>query len=222
MKKSFLVISFALASLAGNAQAIIGNSLGSGGGMLNFRKSREFNDKSIGGSRYLTEQFNLAKVNKGTRDFMIRYNAYNDLMEYKDGTEILELIKDQNTYFQFADGQVFELLNYTIDGNEYSRYHQILTNANNTKVSKYKSIKLNPAKSASNSYETGSAASFKPNKDVYFVTYNNQTIEFDGKSKTLEKLIPSKVSEVKKFFKENKIKENDADMIKVGNFLSSL
>lgn len=219
MKKIFFIAAFVICSLNAEAQMTL---QGGGTTMLTFRKSNNFNDTNIAGSRYLNEQFNTAKVNKGTQDFMIRYNAYNDLMEYKNGSDILELVKEQNTYFQFSNGEIIELLNYNIDGNDFSRYHQILTNNGNVKVSKFRSIKLNPAKAASNSYDTGTDASFKPNKDVYFITYNNQTIEFDGKSKSLEKLIPSKESEIKKFFKENKIRENDADMIKVGNFLSGL
>jgi len=57
---------------------------------------------------------------------------------------------------------------------------------------------------------------------VYFITYNNQTFEFDGKQKSLEKIIPGKGDAIKAFYKENKIKENDSDMIKLGNFLATI
>lgn len=219
MKKIFFIAALVICSLNAEAQMTL---QGGGTTTLTFRKSPDFNDPSIAGSRYFIESFTPAKVNNGTEDFMIRYNAYSDVMEYKQNKDILELIKDQNKRFVFNDGITYELMDYSLDGKNYSQYHQILLNKNDTKISKYKSIKLIPAKKAANSYDTDTQASYKENKDVYFVTYNNQTIEFDGKSKSLEKLIPSKESEIKKFFKENKIRENDADMIKVGNFLSGL
>lgn len=217
MKKIFLIASFITFSVAANAQMTL-----QGGGTLLFKKSPEFNDANTAGSKYIIENFNNATVNKGSQSFLIRYNAYSDLMEYKNGSETLELIKEKNIHFIFQNGSVYELLNYTLNGKDYSRYHQILVNNDNSKVSKFQSIKLIPAKKAANSYERDTQATYKNNSDVYFVTYNNQTIEFDGKEKTLSKLIPGKASEIKEFYKNNKIKENDTDMIKLGHFLATL
>ncbi|MBA5792816.1 hypothetical protein H1R17_02100 [Flavobacterium sp. xlx-214] len=218
MKKIFLIASFITFSIAANAQM----TLQTGGNNLTFKKSADFDDATVAGSKYFTEQYNNAQVNNGTQSFLIRYNAYADLMEYKNGSETLELIKEKNVHFVFQDGSIYELLNYNLDNKDLSRYHQILVSNANSKVSKYKSIKLVPAKKASNSYDSDTQATYKANKDVYFVTYNNQTVEFDGKEKTLSKLIPGKASEIKEFYKSNKIKENDTDMIKLGHFLATL
>ena len=92
----------------------------------------------------------------------------------------------------------------------------------NFKISKFESIKLIPASKASNSYEKDTQATYKPSTEVYFITYNNQTFEFDGKQKSLEKIIPGKTDAIKAFYKQNKIKENDSDMIKLGNFLATI
>lgn len=219
MKRVFLAFSFFSLALTANAQMTLqGNNSGS----LTFRKSADFTEKGIAGSKYFNENFEQAKVNKGTQDFLIRYNAYSDILEYKNNKDVVELVKDENTHVVFSNGTSIELLNYNLNGKDISQYHQILLVTNNSKISKFRSIKLNPAKVASNSYETGSSASYKENKDAYFVTYKNQTIEFDGKAKDLEKLIPGKAFEIKKYFKDNKVKENDADMIKLGQFLSTL
>lgn len=218
MKKIFLGLAFIAFSFTSEAQ-IMSFSENS---QIAFRKSPDFKDANTAGSKYFSEEFSNAKVNKGSELFLIRYNAYSDLMEYKNGKDLLDLIKEKNVHFIFQDGSIYELMNYSLDGKDYSRYHQILFEKGDMKVSKFKSIKLIPSKKAANSYEKDTQATYKENKDVYFVTYNNQTIEFDGKSKTLEKLIPGKAAEIKQFFKENKIKENDNDMIKVGNFLATL
>ena len=109
-----------------------------------------------------------------------------------------------------------------MDGKSHERYHKVLTDKNGIKISKFQSIKLIPAKPAANSYDTATQAAYKPNKEVYFITYNNQTFEFDGKQKSLEKIIPGKSDAIKAFYKENKIKENDSDMIKLGNFLATI
>ena len=218
MKKSLLILAVLALSFSANAQM----TLQDGGATLTFRKSPDFNDAAVSGSKYLSENFSSARVNKGTQSFQIRYNAYSDLMEYKNGVDLLELIKEQNTYFQFNNGDIYELMTYNVKGSNVSRYNQVLVDKNNVKVSKFKSIKLVEAKAAASSYDTATPASYKPNKEVYYITLNNETTEFDGKQKTVEKILPSKSAEIKKFFKDNKIKENDADMIKLGNFLATL
>lgn len=217
MKKLIFVASLGLFSLASNAQVML-----SEGNVLSFRKSPEFNDANTAGSKYLIETYQNTKVNKGDQNFQIRYNAYNDIMEYKNGADVLELIKEKNTHFVFQDGSVYELFSYNTNGQNFERYQKVLVDKNNIKISKFQSIKLIPAKKATNSYESDTQASYKANKEVYFITYNNQTSEFDGKQKTLEKIMPSNVDAIKKFYKENKIKENDSDMIKLGNFLATL
>lgn len=218
MKKVFFILSLGILSISANAQV----NLNDGGGMLSFRKSPEFNDASITGSKYISENYQNAKVNKGEQSFLIRYNAYRDMMEYKNGADVLELIKEKNTHFVFQDGTVYELFSYILSNSTIDRYHKVLVENKNVKISKFESVKLIPAKQAANSYETDTQAAYKANKEVYFITYNNVTVEFDGKQKSLEKIITGKTDAIKAFYKQNKIKENDSDMIKLGNFLATI
>ncbi len=222
MKKLIYIIPLIIISYTSHSQIMIGGELGSAGGMLNFKKSTEFNDANTTGSKYLSDNFQNARVNKGEQNFLIRYNAYSDIMEYKNGADVLELIKEKNTHFIFQDGTVYELFSYNLKSASLERYHKVLVENKNVKISKFESIKLIPAKKALNSYETDTQAAYKANKEVYFITYNNQTVEFDGKQKSLEKIIPGKADVIKAFYKENKIKENDSDMIKLGNFLATI
>lgn len=217
MRKVFLISAFLGFALSGNAQVTLqgAESLGT----LTFRKSPEFKDESILGSKYITEEFQYAKVNNGTDSFLIRYNAHRDVMEYKSANEILELIKEQNTHFIFSDGTVYELLSSPSSGNQY---HKILSDKKDIKLSKHSSIKLEQAKPAINSYDTDSPASFKRNRDVYYITINGKTTEFDGKQRSVRALFPNKNSEIKNFFKNNRIRNTDEDMIKLGNFLATL
>lgn len=218
MKKVIYILSLGLFSLTVNAQV----QINTGGGLLSFSKSPDFNDANTAGSKYLSENYQSTKVNKGDQDFQIRYNAFTDMMEYKNGSDVLELIKEKNTHFTFQDGSVYELFQYQADGKSHERYHKVVTDKNGIKVSKFQSIKLIPAKKATSSYDSDTQAAYKANKEVYFITYNNQTFEFDGKQKSLEKIIPGKGDAIKAFYKENKIKENDSDMIKLGNFLATI
>jgi len=218
MKKVIYILSLGLFSLTVNAQV----QINTGGGLLSFSKSPDFNDANTAGSKYLSENYQSTKVNKGDQDFQIRYNAFTDMMEYKNGSDVLELIKEKNTHFTFQDGSVYELFQYQADGKSHERYHKVVTDKNGIKVSKFQSIKLIPGKKATSSYDSDTQAAYKANKEVYFITYNNQTFEFDGKQKSLEKIIPGKGDAIKAFYKENKIKENDSDMIKLGNFLATI
>ncbi len=218
MKKAIFILSIGILSITANAQV----NISEGAGMLSFRKSPEFNDANTAGSKYISEAYQNAKVNKGDQNFLIRYNAYRDMMEYKNGADVLELIKEKNTHFEFQDGTVYELFSYNLNNSTVDRYHKVLVENKNAKISKFESVKLLPGKQASNSYESDTQASYKLNSGVYFLTYNNQTFEFDGKQKNLEKIIPGKTDAIKAFYKQNKIKENDTDMIKLGNFLATI
>lgn len=218
MKKVIFILSLGFISIVGNAQAISYSE----NATISFRKSPDFNDANTTGSKYLSENYQNTKVNKGDQDFQIRYNAFTDMMEYKNGSDVLELLKEKNTHFTFQDGSVYELFQYQADGKSHERYHKVVTDKNGIKVSKFQSIKLIPAKKATSSYDSDTQAAYKANKEIYFITYNNQTFEFDGKQKSLEKIIPGKGDAIKAFYKENKIKENDSDMIKLGNFLATI
>lgn len=218
MKKVIFILSLGIFSITSNAQV----QINTGGGLLSFSKSPDFNDANTTGSKYLLENYQNTKVNKGDQDFQIRYNAFTDMMEYKNGSDVLELIKEKNTHFTFQDGSVYELFQYQADGKSYDRYHKVLTDKNGIKVSKFQNIKLVPGKKATSSYDSDTQPAYKANKEVYFITYNNVTVEFDGKQKSLEKIISGKSDAIKAFYKENKIKENDTDMIKLGNFLATI
>lgn len=218
MKKILLTLSIALSIYSANAQV----SLQRNNDVLMFKKSVDFNDAATIGSKYINESFEQAKVNNGSQTFLIRYNAYSDMMEYKNNKDVLELIKDKNTHFNFNNGDVYELFKYNIKGKEVERYQKVLVNGNGVKISKFSSVKLEPAKSPSNSYETYQQAAYKQNQPLYFITIGDVTNEFDGKAKSVEKLFPNKTAEIKQFFKNNKIKETDTDMIKLGTFLINL
>ena len=209
------MITFSLGIFNASAQLTIQN----GGDILTFKKSGDFKEANVSGSRFFEEKFVNAKVNDGNSLFPIRYNAYADVMEYKKGNEILELTKEENKKIEFSNNDKFQLLTYTINEKEVSRYHQIIFSDKDIIISKFRSIKFTPAKPAANTYDTAIQANFKPNNDKYFITTNNETIEFDGKSKSLEKAFPNKATQIKQFFKDNKVKENDADLIKIGNLL---
>jgi len=142
MKKVIYILSLGLFSLTVNAQV----QINTGGGLLSFSKSPDFNDANTAGSKYLSENYQSTKVNKGDQDFQIRYNAFTDMMEYKNGSDVLELIKEKNTHFTFQDGSVYELFQYQADGKSHERYHKVVTDKNGIKVSKFQSIKLIPGK----------------------------------------------------------------------------
>src|SRR5690606_29982038 len=122
MKKIVFIMPFGLIGFFSNAQM----TLQSGDGTLTFRKSEEFNEAAVAGSRYLNEQYQNTNVKIGPPAVLIMYNADNDVMEYKNGADVFESIKDENTPFIFQDGTVYELFTYKLDGKSYERYDQVL------------------------------------------------------------------------------------------------
>jgi len=219
MKKAILIFSLGLFSVTANAQMVLQSG---GSSTLSFRKSPNFKDAEASGSKYFKESYQNARVNKGDQNFLVRYNAYSDIMEYNNGSDMLDLIKEKNTHFVFQDGSIYELFTYTTKGESLERYHQVVVDNNDVKISKFRSIELIPGKKATNSYDVDTQPAYKAKEEVYYITVNNVTSEFDGKQKSLVNLFPGKEEAIKAFYKNNRIKENDSDMIKLGNFLATL
>lgn len=166
-------------------------------------------EENIVGSKYFDDAFSSAKVNGGTGDFDIRYNAFLDIMEYKSEKGLVELLKENNTSFKFSNGDVYELFNYSLKGTPVSRYQQVLVDTNGVKISLFKSIKFNKAQPAASSYQTDVPANYKALKDQLFITFGGNTVPFDGKQKSLEEVFPAKADVIKKFYKEHKVKDTD-------------
>lgn len=223
MKKISLIFSTLGLLITSNtfAQA---NIQGSTFGTLTFYKNNSDKKTSAIGSEYIVENFKSARVNHGTQAFQIRFNAHNNVMEYKKENEELILIKKDNILIEFSDGKTYELVSYTDrKGNENESYLAVIKQTPNVSIYKLEKINYVEARPAANTYDTGSPAEYKRASDSYFLKIGNKTTELPTKQKDYDKLFPGKEAEIKAYFKSNKTNfKDDADLIKLATFLNTI
>ena len=196
----------------------------SGIGTLTFYKANSDKKTNAVGSEYIDEEFKSALVNGGTQRFQIRFNAYNNVMEYKKDNENLILIKKDNTLIEFLKGDTYELVSFTDKkGKELVEYLNVIRNAGKVAIYKFEKIIFVEARPAQNTYDTGAPAEYKKASDTYYLKINDSFSELPTKQKEYIKLFPNKEAEIKDFFKTNKINfKNNTDLIKLANFLNSI
>jgi len=201
-----------------NAQGV------SGTGVLTFYKNTTDKKPSVIGSEYIIEEFKPARVNGGTQPFQIRFNAHNNVMEYKKDNEELILIKKNNTLIEYTDGKTYELVSYTDKkGKEFDSYLFLIKNAGKISIYKLEKINFIEARAASNTYDTATLAEYKRSSDTFFIKIGDKVSELPTKQKDYIKLFPSKETEIKEYFKSNKINfKDDANLIKLATFLNTL
>lgn len=225
MKKiKFVLCSIALISISNNLSAQVNAQGVSGIGTISFYKNNSDKKTSAIGSEYIEEEFKSAKVNGGTQPFQIRFNAYTNVMEYKKDNENLILVKTNNPLIEFTNGKTYELVSYKDKkGTETTNYLVLIKNAGNVSIYKFEKITYQEARPAQNTYDTGSVAEFKRASDTFFIKIGDVVSELPTKQKEYIKLFPGKESQIKEYFKSNKINfKDDADLIKFATFLNSI
>ena len=217
---------FIFSTLSANAQVSLQASGSGSMNQLSFSKRSNFVNKNIVGSQFINDKFSAALVNNGTTPFQIRFNVYNNIMEYNKDGEILNLTKEQNPVIEFtgtSNGK-YKLTSYTDKRkNEEKDYMRVVYEGNKVSFLTLEKIDLKAATKASNSYESDKEAEYIRAKDERYMTLNTTTAVAPSKVKELAKLIPSKEKEIKDFVKANKIDFNeDADLKKLGTYLDSI
>lgn len=226
MKKTVLsIIGLALFSIVdANAQVNLQGGQSGNLGMLTFSRKDDFSKANISGSMYINEKYSTARVNGGTQTFMIRFNPYNNTMEYNNDNQEVVLTKDKNTLVEFLNGATYKLLTYK-DKNSRSKEDYMKSIYDTPEVGFYKleKVDLIPAKVPTNSYDQAAPAEYRRAKDEYFMKLGENTFVAPTKSKDIIKLFPGKEKELKEYFKSNKVNfMDDADLIKLGRYITSI
>jgi len=225
MKKTVLsIIGLTLFSIVDtNAQVYFQSDAG-GANMLSFSKRDDFSKSNITGEMYIDEKYSSAKVNGGTESFMIRFNPYNNTMEYNKDKQELVLNKSQNTLIEFVNGSIYKLVSYKNKKSSMAEdYMKVIFDDEKIAFYKLERVELKAATVANNSYEQSSPAEYRRAKDEYFMKLGENTFVAPTKSKDIIKLFPGKEKELKEYFKSNKVNfTDDADLIKLGRYLTSI
>ncbi|ROI02162.1 MULTISPECIES: hypothetical protein [unclassified Chryseobacterium] len=168
----------------------------------------------IEGSAYFEKQFSMASVSPNYEDVLIRYNIYNDEVEFKKNEDVMVLPKtDTFSRIIFRNSKnVLVLLDSTgyyfeIVKGKYTLYKKLRT----------KFIDFVPAPTP---YQADKPAMFRNLEPVYYIKVGDNLIGNFKSTKDLISQLPDKET-LNSFLKSNKIKaDKEEDLIRLVNFLN--
>jgi len=178
----------------------------------------------VSGTMYYDESFGQARIDDGVEVIFLRYNAFKDEMEFKQGTETYYLIKDDNTRVDFFNNKkLYQYLKY-VDVDKTEKRGFLLEIVGGEK-SLYKSEKivLIPERPTTTGYEVAKPAEYKKVKENYYIKIGEITSLFPKNKKELLKMFPNKNTEISDFLKKNKPSfSKETDLIELTKFLNSI
>jgi hypothetical protein len=198
----------------------------SDGRVYNLGRELEGNKAEIiDGSAYFNDRYLPTQVSGYENDSpMMRYNAAKDEMEFVRSEKMYNVLKTDSLEIRFVGiNKVYKYLPYELKNESNKGYLLVLTK--NKKVNLYakERITLVPKKDASNSYDTGRPAFYRPEKDSYLIGFENKIVTFPKKKKELVAMFPSFESQIDTFIKSNNISFSEkADLLKLVNFIEKL
>lgn len=177
--------------------------------------------KNIDGKQYFDDNFNYVKIDGYSTNIptTFRYNAYKDVMEFKQNDKIYELVKVDNLIINFPT-KVYQQLDYSYDNSNHNGYLVLLVNK---KIPLYKREKiiLDDGIISSNSYADNTKKNYRKLKDVFLIKLDDKFYKFPKSSKELANLPHIDIAKTEEYIKQNKLsfsKEND--IINIVEFLN--
>lgn len=187
---------------------------------LQSSSGKTLNYDDIQGTPYPDKDFMKAKIS-GTTDEQvpIRYNSYNDEIEFKKEDKVLALPK-KTEYGRIEVISPKKTLVLLDTSDELAGYFYELANGKNSLYKKVKTkfIDFIPAP---NGYSSDKPANFKTLDPVYYIKTDKGFIKKPKSQKEIIEQFPDKKDSLNTFFKSNKIKfDKDEDLIKLVTFLN--
>lgn len=168
-------------------------------------------NNTITGNPYSTTEFLAGNIKSLNTNITFKYNAYKDVIEFKDGNNIYELPKDViYSPIVLNDNTKFILENNN-DGN-FSYYLELYNNNNVALLKKYK-VNLISAK-PTDGYREATAPKFSSLKFDYYLKINNKISEFPKNKKDLLSNNYPNNSSLEQFVKKNNSYIKDEDALK--------
>jgi hypothetical protein len=190
---------------------------------LNFGTAEGNSNPDIKGSRYLKDEFEKGEVYYGgkymVKDVLLRYNLYDDVMEFKTGNKIMNLDPSMNLNKVVIGDDAFINFKKTTDG--ISGFVKIRNSQFPSIVTTMKSKLIE--KEAVQGFAEPKPVRFERQADENFLMKNDNEVE---RIKSLKKLIESLgdlQSELSTYAKKEKISTNDPEeLAKLLNYYNSL
>lgn len=204
----------------------------SNGNVFNVKNTKFNSYEGIDGSPYINQLFLPIKIDGYNKLLpMLRYNAYEDEMEFKieNNLSYVQKIGEMKITF-IANNKSYVLKNYNIDGDSKSGYLvELVTERNKFALYKKEFIQiLEYNNNTTNTYLKHKNPYFERAKDILILSYGENYIKFPKSANDLTLWIENKTtfaksSDVQNFIKKNKINfKKETDLISLVTFMNSL
>jgi hypothetical protein len=181
-------------------------------------------DRKIDGSPYVNgdkfEKVTIKDYSKNVQD--LRYNAYQDEMEFKMGEELYNANKTEGLKIQFPTlKKTYESLTYSYDSKTKSGYLVLLVD--NPKFSLYKreKMELMGGTKSNNGFTKDANDYYEKDKDLYLIAKDKKFSKFPKNSTDAATIFSVDKKDLDDFVKSNKINFNkEPDMIKLVEYVN--
>lgn len=151
----------------------------------------------------------------------LRYNAYEDEMEFQDKNDTYYTTKENELKIIFPSlKKTYKTVNYNVDGKSKFGYLVLLFDGNKYKLFKREKVELLKGEKSPNAYSKDANDYFAKEKDLYLIQYGDNFIKFPKKSKDFATEFNLDKKDFENFIKSNKINfSNEEDLITLVKFL---
>jgi hypothetical protein len=184
-------------------------------------------ESNIEGSAYIDSSFLLAEISGASKQIMVRYNSFLDIIEVQDEKgKVFPLLKKApyQTIKIIYPEKIIQLLHFNYDGTEMEGYLYLLASNKNITTYKQEKIILQEPKAASNSYQVAKPAKYVKLNTSYYLRLGLETaMPMPKNKKELQSLFPSKKEEIAAYLKDNSYSlKDEKSIVDMSNFLSNL
>lgn len=184
--------------------------------------------KDVEGTPYIFKDFVLSEIVGVKAKMMLRYNAYDDVVEVQKAlNEIYTVSKDPqyNTFLMNFDQFKLRLVNLESNSIEPSYVYLFeLFSKNNLSLLRRDKIDFIEGRIPRTSFDLGNKPKFTAVKYSYYLeTKDNKIVQFPDSKAKLVLMFPQQEIDIKKYIKDNNISlSKQKDLIKLTLFLSTL
>jgi hypothetical protein len=174
--------------------------------------------KKIQHKKYVTQDYKPAYVDDFKQKAFLRYNIFDDEMEFMKGDNTYYLKKEVGRKVTFDNNTSYEVFELNGDLN-FFLVHQ---KGKNSLLAK-QIVKFYEGREASSGYDKAKPADFKRKSDVLYILINgNNLVQVPSKKKDFYTVFGSNATAIKNYMKENKLSfKKTEDLKKVVGYLNS-
>lgn len=224
MKKTFYILFVFMISMSGFSQTTGGFDVNSRYFNDVGRRAGSSADKAIHGSPYYNEYYSSVTIEGYDDTPLLRYNAYQDEMEFKQDGQIYYLIKRVGLKIEFTnENKVYEVVNYLDKKDHLMGYLIVLTQGANMSLYARENIKYIEERETTTGYDSHRPAEYKKINNAFFIKTGESIINFPRNRRELIRAFPDKRSQISDFLKKNRISfSKEEDLMQLVTFLNSL